>query len=187
VFIIIKQRIDTVKVETDVSIDNEEYIIGMETDEFCAPQECEPEEKIDTVTVGVENVGEEDCIKIKTEEHFIQQLVRVIKAEQENCMGFVKGDTGSCSETCVTCDGDGTEEFSIKVEDAIDIKEEVSFKVEGAIDIKDEIPEAVSFPPFETEHEIHLSKVFNCVRLLSGTLLHLLKILQLLAVRFPEL
>ena len=41
------------------------------------------QEKIDTVTVeGVENVGEEDCIKIKTEEDYIQ-LVRVIKTEQE--------------------------------------------------------------------------------------------------------
>ena len=41
------------------------------------------QEKIDTVTVeGVENVGEEDCIKIKTEEDFTQ-LVRVIKTEQE--------------------------------------------------------------------------------------------------------
>jgi len=40
------------------------------------------QEKIDTVTVGVESVGEEDCIKIKTEDDFIQ-LVRVIKTEQE--------------------------------------------------------------------------------------------------------
>ena len=40
------------------------------------------------------------------------------------------------SETCVTCDVDGTEEVSINFEDAIDIKEEVSFKVEEAIDIK---------------------------------------------------
>ena len=41
------------------------------------------QEKIDTVTVeGVENVGEEDCIKIKTEEDFIQ-LVRTVKGEQE--------------------------------------------------------------------------------------------------------
>ena len=41
------------------------------------------QEKIDTVRVeGVENVEEEDCIKIKTEEDFIQ-LVRVIKTEQE--------------------------------------------------------------------------------------------------------
>ena len=40
------------------------------------------QEKIDTVTVeGVENVGEEDCIKIKTEEDYIQ-LVRTVKSEQ---------------------------------------------------------------------------------------------------------
>jgi hypothetical protein len=43
VFIILKQRIDTVKVETDVSIHNEEDVIGMETDAFCVPQGCEPE------------------------------------------------------------------------------------------------------------------------------------------------
>jgi hypothetical protein len=43
VFIILKQSIDTVKVETDVSIDNEEDVIGMETDGVCVPQECEPE------------------------------------------------------------------------------------------------------------------------------------------------
>jgi len=41
------------------------------------------QEKIDTVTVeGVENVGEEDCIKIETEEDYIQ-LVRTVKSEQE--------------------------------------------------------------------------------------------------------
>ena len=41
------------------------------------------QEKIDTVTVeGVENVGEEDCIKIKTEEDY-RQLVRTVKSEQE--------------------------------------------------------------------------------------------------------
>jgi len=41
------------------------------------------QEKIDTVTVeSVENVGEEDCIKIKTEEDNIQ-LVRTVKSEQE--------------------------------------------------------------------------------------------------------
>ena len=42
------------------------------------------QENIDTVTVeGVENVGEEDCIKIKTEEDFIEELVRTVKSEQE--------------------------------------------------------------------------------------------------------
>jgi hypothetical protein len=41
------------------------------------------QEKIDTGTVeGVENVGEEDCIKIKTEEDYIQ-LVGTVKSEQE--------------------------------------------------------------------------------------------------------
>ena len=60
----------------------------------------------------------------------------------QNCMCFVDGETGSCSETCVTCDVDGTEEVSIQVE--------------GVIDIKDEIPEAISFPPIKTENEVRL-------------------------------
>jgi len=80
----------------------------------------------------------------------------------QNGMGFVEGETGSCSKTCVTCDVDGTEEVSINFEDTIDIKEEVNIKVEGAIDIKDEIPEAISFPPIKTEHEVRLWDV--CVR-----------------------
>jgi hypothetical protein len=41
------------------------------------------QEKIYTVTAeGVENVGEEECIKIKTEEYYIQ-LGHTIKTEQE--------------------------------------------------------------------------------------------------------
>ena len=72
----------------------------------------------------------------------------------QNGMGFVEGETGSCSETCVMCDVSGTEDVSIKVEDAIDIKEGVSFKVEETIDIKDELPEAISFPPMKTEREV---------------------------------
>jgi hypothetical protein len=41
------------------------------------------QEGIDTVTVeGVENVWEEDCINIKTEEDYIQSVGRV-KSEQE--------------------------------------------------------------------------------------------------------
>jgi hypothetical protein len=71
-------------------------------------------------------------------------------------MGFVEGESGSCIERCVTCDVDGTEEVSIKVEEAIDIKEEVSIKVEEAIDIKDEISEAVSIPSIKTEQEVRL-------------------------------
>jgi hypothetical protein len=42
------------------------------------------QENIDTVTVEkVENVGEEDCIKIKTEKDCIEELVRRVKSEQE--------------------------------------------------------------------------------------------------------
>jgi hypothetical protein len=62
----------------------------------------------------------------------------------QNCMGFVEGVTGSCIETCVMCDGDGTEKGSIKVEEAVDIK--------------DEIPEAVTFSPIN-EHEVRLQGV----------------------------
>jgi hypothetical protein len=54
----------------------------------------------------------------------------------------VEGETGSCSQTVVKCDVDGTEEVSIKVEESIDIK--------------DEIPEALIFPPIKTEHEVRL-------------------------------
>jgi hypothetical protein len=57
-------------------------------------------------------------------------------------MGFVDGGTGSWSEMCATCDVNGTEEVSINVEEAIDIK--------------DEIPEAISFPPIKTENEVRL-------------------------------
>ena len=67
----------------------------------------------------------------------------------QNCMGFVEGETGSCSETCVECDVDGTEEVTIKVE-------EVCIKVEDEIDIKDEMPEATSFPTIKTENEVRL-------------------------------
>jgi len=65
------------------------------------------------------------------------------------CMGFLEGETGSCNETCVMFDADGTGEVSIKVEEAIDIK--------------DEIPEATSFPPIKTEHEVRLCAVCEVV------------------------
>ena len=60
----------------------------------------------------------------------------------QNCMGFVEGETGSCSEMCVECDVVGTEEVSIKVEEELDLK--------------DEMPEAVSFPTIKTENEVRL-------------------------------
>ena len=57
----------------------------------------------------------------------------------QNCMGCVEGATCSCS---ATCDADGAAEDSIKVEEAIDTR--------------GEIPEAVSFPPINTEPEVKL-------------------------------
>jgi len=81
----------------------------------------------------------------------------------QSCVGYVEGETGSCSEMCVMCDVDGAGEVSNKVEDTIDIKEEVCIKFEEAIDIKDEIPEAISFPPIKTEHEVRLWGVCEVV------------------------
>jgi len=57
-------------------------------------------------------------------------------------VGCVEDETSSCSETCVTCSVNSTEEVSIKVEEAIDIK--------------DEIPEAATFPSIKTECEVRL-------------------------------
>jgi hypothetical protein len=54
----------------------------------------------------------------------------------------VEGGTGFCIETCVTCDFEASDDVSIKVEEAIDIK--------------DEIPEAIIFPPIKTEQEVRL-------------------------------
>jgi hypothetical protein len=71
-------------------------------------------------------------------------------------VGFVEGETGDCSETCVMGGVGGTGEGSIHVEDPLHIKEEVNIKVEENVDIKDEIPEAVPFPPIETDHEVRL-------------------------------
>ena len=42
-FVILKQWIDNIKVETDVNIHNEKDVIGMETDAVCVKQECEHE------------------------------------------------------------------------------------------------------------------------------------------------
>jgi hypothetical protein len=81
----------------------------------------------------------------------------------QNGLDVVEGETGYCSETCVTSDVDGTEEISIKVEETIDIKEEVSIEFEEAIDIKDEIPEAVTFSSIKTEREVRLWGVCEVV------------------------
>jgi hypothetical protein len=67
------------------------------------------QENIDTVTVeGFENVGEEDSIKIETEENYIQ-LVRTVKTEEEVsvvCWCVFCGSnlfTGVCVCVCVCC------------------------------------------------------------------------------------
>jgi hypothetical protein len=65
------------------------------------------------------------------------------------------------------CGFDGTGEFSINVEDPLDIKEEVSIKVEEAVDIKDEMPEVTVFPPFMTEHEVRLRGLCKVVAALA--------------------
>jgi len=43
VCIILKQSVDTIKVERDASVHSEEDVIGMETDGVCVPEESEPE------------------------------------------------------------------------------------------------------------------------------------------------
>ena len=68
----------------------------------------------------------------------------------QNIMDDVEGPTGSYSGTCVTCDDDdGTEEVSMKGEDAIDIK--------------GEFPESISIPPIKTEEEVRLWGVCEVV------------------------
>jgi hypothetical protein len=64
-------------------------------------------------------------------------------------MDFVEDGTGSDGETFVTFDVNGTEEVSIKGEEAIDIK--------------DEIPDAMSFAPIKTEYEVRLQGVCELV------------------------
>jgi hypothetical protein len=87
--------------------------------------------------------------------------------------GCVGGETGYCSETCVTGGVGGTGEgsvdgeeamdikgeVSIDVEDPLEIKEEFSIKVEEAIDIKEEMPED-TYPPINMEPEVRLWVVY---------------------------
>jgi hypothetical protein len=76
----------------------------------------------------------------------------------QGCVGFVGGETGYCSETCVTGGVGGTGEGSVKVEDAVDIKEEDSVRFE-AVYIKDELPDTIISPPIKTELEVRLCSV----------------------------
>jgi hypothetical protein len=56
--------------------------------------------------------------------------------ELEDCMGLVEGETGYCSDTCVTGGVGGTAE------------------VEETVAIRGGIPEAIIFPAIHTEHEV---------------------------------
>ena len=70
----------------------------------------------------------------------------------QNCRDYVEGETASCSDTCVMSDVDGTEEVSIKVEEAVDVR--------------DEIPEAITFPPIKTEEEVSRGVCLRCWQLI---------------------
>jgi hypothetical protein len=83
----------------------------------------------------------------------VQKITMMCVVLLQDCVGFVGGETGYCSETWATCDVGGTGEVII-FEEAIDIKEEVSIKVEDAVDVKNEIPEPISFPPIKTEQQV---------------------------------
>ena len=71
----------------------------------------------------------------------------------QNCLGFVEVGTGTCSAECVTCDVGGSEEVSIRVEQATDIK--------------DKMPEAVKFPPIKTENKVRLGGVCEVLAALA--------------------
>jgi len=76
----------------------------------------------------------------------------------QNCMGLIKDEPDSGSETYKTTLEDGTEGDNITDEDAnlkieeSDIKiEEAEVKVEESEDIKEENPEAITIPPIKPE------------------------------------
>jgi len=66
----------------------------------------------------------------------------------QNGVCCVEEETGSCSETCIMRDVEGTEYVSINGEESVDIK--------------DEIPEALIFPPIKTEQEVRLWVLCVC-------------------------
>jgi riboflavin synthase alpha subunit len=87
--------------------------------------------------IGVVAEGVSDISDVAHQE---TTTISAIKMEPNNCMDVVEGESASYSGSCVTSVDDGTEEVSIKVE--------------KAIDVKDEIPQAIIFPPVRTEQEV---------------------------------
>jgi hypothetical protein len=72
----------------------------------------------------------------------------------QNCMGLIKDEPDSGSETYETTLEDGTEEGNITDEDG-DIKiEESEIKVEESEDIKEENPEGIRILPIKPEPEV---------------------------------
>ena len=77
----------------------------------------------------------------------------------QNCMGLIKDEPDSGSETSETNLEDGSEEGNITDEDA-DIKiEEAEIKFEESEDIKEENPEAITIPPIKPEPEVSVGFV----------------------------
>jgi hypothetical protein len=60
----------------------------------------------------------------------------------QDCMGLVEGETGYCSDTCVTGGVVGTGDGNVQVEETVAIRGEIS--------------EAVKFPAINAEHEVRL-------------------------------
>jgi len=80
----------------------------------------------------------------------LQECVDFVEGETGSCSetDFVEGETGSCSET------DFVEGETGSGSETCVMFEEVTIKVEEAIDLKDDIPEGTSCPPIKTEHEV---------------------------------
>jgi hypothetical protein len=60
----------------------------------------------------------------------------------QNCMGFLKAEPGSCSETCLTSSHDDNQVIHIKVEERKDVEEED--------------PLLIPFTPVKAEYEVSI-------------------------------
>jgi hypothetical protein len=72
----------------------------------------------------------------------------------QNSMALIKDEPDFGSEACVTTSEDGSEEFSIKVEEDEIKVEESDIKIEESVVIKEENPEVIKFPPIKSEPEV---------------------------------
>ena len=80
-------------------------------------------------------------------------ILSVVVVVLQNCMGLIKDERDSGSETCVTALDDGTEEANIKVEE-FDIKDEET------LDMKEENSVGTAIPSIKAELEV---SVWACV------------------------